>query len=479
MNFKFRSIRARITVTFAAIILVVMALITLYLSNFLERYFLNSRQQDYINSINDFLAVELVAAHLSQQQDQIRLSSLAENLSRQTGARVIIVDREKKVVGDSVRVGGLLGQALAREEVDAALAGGVETSIQYSTRLEQRVMQVAVPVPEKSGETVGVVFLSASLEEVYTVLGDLRRILMIATLLAIAVAMAGSFFLARRLTGPLELLAEASREMAEGNLNQQINVGTRDEIGHLAQQFNHMASRLNYYTRNLQNFAANVSHELRTPLASMSLMIKSMRQYEMEPEQQQEFLKDVDQELDRMTNLVQDLLELTKLERGEMEKERFSLTGLLHEIVHQLSPRFQRQDIRLISHLPPEEVEVEGSPLQLRQVFHNLLDNALKYTSPGGWVRISVWLEEKLVGIKIEDTGVGIPEKDLPHIFERFYRVDLARSREMGGTGLGLAIAREIVVAHGGRIWAESEEQKGSRFYVTLPRPQGTNIKDN
>src|SRR5690606_33999767 len=106
-----------------------------------------------------------------------------------------------------------------------------------------------------------------------------------------------SFFLARRLTGPLEVLTEASREMAEGNLDQQINVGTRDEIGHLAQQFNHMASRLSYYTRNLQNFASNVSHELRTPLASMSLMIKSLRQYEMEPEQQQEFLKDVDGEL--------------------------------------------------------------------------------------------------------------------------------------------------------------------------------------
>lgn len=261
-------------------------------------------------------------------------------------------------------------------------------------------------------------------------------------------------------------------------MEQRIPVKSEDEIGRLADRFNLMAEQLDYYTKNLRKFVANVAHELRTPLASLSLLTRSLKDYEMEPEQQREFLDDLDREMERLIALVRDLLELTTLEGGEARYEELALDELVRDLIKQAAPRFDRQNVRLLSDLPAGGYLIYGSRLQLCQVLHNLLDNALKYTPPGGWVKLSLWRDGEAVEIRIEDTGCGIPKNDLPFIFERFFRVDRARSREMGGTGLGLAIVRETVEAHGGRVWAESVEGEGSAFYFTLPLAR-EDVNDN
>ena len=471
--FTFHSIRSRLTITFLAIIAAVMIITSLFLFNLLERHFLNST----LDSLTRFgyEAARDVAGYVREQPDPVRLSTNAEQASRLAGARVVFTNSQKAVIGDSVRVGGLLGQNLDREEVDTALAGQVGSSILISEQTGQRVMQVAVPILEEGSDPLGVVFLSASLQEIYGgeqqlgILERLRNYLLLATLIAAALVGGGAVILARRFTGPLEVLSKAARKMGEGQLDQQIDISSRDEIGHLAGQLNQMASRLNYYTSNLKHFAANVSHELRTPLTSLSLLVKSIKDYDMDQEQQQEFIEDMDQELERLIALVHDLLELTRLEEGKKQHDTFCLAELLADTVRQYKPRFDREGISLLADLPAWPVWVDGSPSQLRQAVHNLLDNALKYTPGGGWVRVSLWQEKEMASVKVEDTGSGIPEKDLPNIFERFYRVDQARTRELGGTGLGLAIVKETVLAHGGRIWVESKEGRGCAFCFSLP----------
>lgn len=445
-----------------------MIIISLFLYNLLQHYYLSHFQENLIRT--GYLAAEFVAGYLHNKMDPARLSGLAENFSRQAKARVLFIDLEGMVIGDSVRIGGLQGERLDREEVDSALADREQVSIQYSKQTRQNVMQAAVPV-KWNGVLVGAVFLSASLREIDQVLADIKKFLLITTLVVMVGVGGGCIFIARRFTGKIELLTSAAAEIAEGKLDLQVPVTSSDEIGKLAEQFNIMAARLNLITRNLKNFAANVSHELRTPLTSLSVLVKSMREYSMDPEQQQEFLQDMDQELERLINLVQDLLELTRAEHfREIKKEAFCLVELIGEIINQVKPRFERQDLRLITQdFPPPPVLIYGSPFQVRLVIHNLLDNALKHTSPGGWIRVSFLLDGKGVIVKIDDTGCGIDAQDLPHIFDRFYRVDRARSRSRGGTGLGLAIAKEVVEAHGGKIWVESSPRKGSAFLVYLP----------
>ncbi len=465
---SFRSIRARLTVAFLSIILVAMIIISLFLYNLLQHYYLSHFQENLLRT--GYLAAEFVVGYLRDTQDSTRLSGLAENFSRQARARVLFIDQDGIVVGDSVRIRGLLGERLDRDEVSAALTGREQVSIQYSKQTKQSVMQVVIPVYE-SGTLVGLVYLSAGLKEIYQTLADIQKFLLLTTLVVMTVVGSGCIILAGRFTGKIEVLTSAAAEIAEGNLNLQIPVTSRDEVGRLAEQFNVMAKRLNLITGNLKDFAANVSHELRTPLTSLSILVKTMQEYPMDPEQQQEFLKDMDRELDRLIHLVQDLLELTRAEHfRDSPKEIFCLVELIEEIINQITPRFDRQDLRLIARdFPPSPVQVYGSPLQMRLVIHNLLDNALKYTSPGGWVGISITQEGKEAVVKIEDTGSGIPAEDLPHIFERFYRVDRARSRTKGGTGLGLAIAKEVVEAHGGKILLETAPGQGSAFFVHLP----------
>lgn len=464
---RFFSIRFKLTASFLVIILAVMVMISIFLYNFLERYYLSNFTGTLERSGQ--LAANFVTGQLTGQVNSIRLSVLAENLSRQSQARVIFVDSASVVVGDSTRVGGLLNQALEQEDVLAALKGEVSSSTAYSERTRQTVMQMAVPVVEENDLITGVVFLSSSLEEVYRTLHDIRRFLFISTLLAMAVIGTGSVVLARRFTGPIEELTLAAQKMAEGKLDQHIEVRAGDEIGRLSEQFNLMAKRLNYYTSNLKKFVADVAHEVRTPLTTMSLLTGALKEHEMEPAQREEFIEDLDHELERLTSLVNDLLELSKLERDQIELEELELFSFVLNILEESQYRFARAGIELIEEHYETDLFVMAAPFQLRQVMINLLDNALKYTDPGGTVTVSISAEDSEAVVQVEDTGCGIPAEDLNFIYERFFRVDEARSRERGGTGLGLAIVSEIMARHGGRVWVESEEGQGSRFYFALP----------
>ena len=472
---RFFSIRFKLTASFLVIILAVMVIISIFLYNFLESYYLSNFADTLERS--GLLAANFVTGQLTGQVNSLRLSVLAENLSRQSQARVLFLSSDSLVVGDSTRVGGLLNQTLEQEDVLAALKGRLSSSVAFSEKSGQKVMQMAVPVAEDDNLVTGVVFLSSSLEEVYHTLYDIRRFLFISTVLAMAVVGTGSVILARRFTGPIEELTQAAHKMAEGKLDQHIEVRSGDEIGRLAEQFNLMAKRLNYYTSNLKKFVADVAHEVRTPLTTMSLLTGALKDHEMEPAQRREFVDDLDHELERMVALVNDLLELSKLEKEQIALEEIDLGSLLVNILEESHYRFARAGLELAAEFEEADFLVQAAPFQLRQVLVNLLDNALKYTDPGGRVTVALSRENNEAVVMVEDTGSGIPQDDLNFIFERFFRVDQDRSREKGGTGLGLAIVSEIMTRHNGRVWAKSEEGKGSKFFFALPLLNKKDVK--
>ncbi len=219
-----------------------------------------------------------------------------------------------------------------------------------------------------------------------------------------------------------------------------------------------------------RDFVANVSHELRTPLASIRAMAETLQDGGVhDPNISMRFLNLIVGEVERLTRLLEDLLTLSHAESSEPERSAFPLNNLLRDVIE----RFQLQAVPAyitLTSLMPEVLLVHGNRDQLEQVLINLIDNAIKYTGVGGSVTLKVWETERAVCVEVKDTGIGILSTDLPRLFERFYRVDKARSRQSGGTGLGLSIVKHIVETHGGEVTVESEYGRGSTFGFKLPK---------
>lgn len=232
--------------------------------------------------------------------------------------------------------------------------------------------------------------------------------------------------------------------------------------------------------KNLQTMrrelVGNISHELRTPVAGIKAMVETLKEGAIEDKQTaMDFLSRIDREVDHLTQMIAELTELSRIETGKekLKMEPVRLNHLLNEIVDRFSTLAQRQQVTLIADLPSNIPTVIGDRERIRQALVNLVHNAIKFNRPGGKVTITATAGSDSITVRISDTGIGIPKEELPHVFERFYKVDKARSG--GGTGLGLAIVKHIVQAHGGTVWAESEKGKGSTFSFTLPaKPYNT-----
>jgi signal transduction histidine kinase len=469
----FNNIRTKLTVSYLVLILAVMVLTSFFLLNIIEQYYITYHKNAMTTAAN--LASGLSAGYLRSAPDVVTLSNVAEDFAHQINARVLITDHRQKVLGDSLRVGGLVGTTLEREEIMAALSGEEGQSVQYSEQSEQWVMQVAVPVMSDDGNVIGAVFISSSLSYIYQdgVLDAIRSFLLLATVLSLLLAGFLGIFFAHRITVPIESLTAATEQIARGDLTQRVPVRSKDEIGRLARQFNHMTGRLQEMTRQLREFVANASHEMRTPLTSLNILVKSLREYPLDEEEREEFLEDIDLELERLIHLVENLLDLTRLDRlgAEDTMVMADVVPTVKNTLQILLKRAEEKGIVLDYSLPERTDPIFAVLHQIKQVVFNLVDNAIKYSPEGGTVTVALFQETERLILTVSDTGIGIPPEHREKIFERFYRIDKARSREQGGTGLGLAIVKEIVTRHGGEIWVEGNESaEGAKFVVTLPR---------
>jgi signal transduction histidine kinase len=285
---------------------------------------------------------------------------------------------------------------------------------------------------------------------------------------------------------PLERVARAAEDVAGGTYDQQLEIDAPTEVARLATSFNRMARQVKATLQSQRDLVANVSHDLRTPLTSIQGFSQALLDgTARDPAAQQQAAAIINEEARRMRRLVDDLLDLARLEAGQVSlaREPVDVAGLLRACAARLALQAEQVGVDLKVQVAPSLPVVMGDPDRLGQVFGNLADNALKYArhaSGGGQVVLQAEQRDRLLVCSVIDNGPGIAAEDLPRIFERFYQVDRSRARRaastsyamMGGTGLGLAIAREIVRAHGGRIWAESVEGLGSRFTVELPIQQ-------
>jgi signal transduction histidine kinase len=293
--------------------------------------------------------------------------------------------------------------------------------------------------------------------------------LLVAGAIAAAIALLVARWLARGMTQPLRDMAAAARKMERGDYSERVTTASRDEVGQLAVAFNRMSSELETMERSRRDLVANVSHELKTPISALRAHLENLLDGVEQPHP--ETLQVMLAQSERLGRLVDQLLELSRLESGDLPllREEVALRPLVSRVISEIEITRGRRDVELAQDvsddLPPVFVDAE----RVYQVLFNLLDNAVRLSPAGGKIRVRASRHDGAVDVTVEDTGPGIPPEHLPRLFERFYRVDPARSRDEGGTGIGLAIARSVVEAHGGRIWADSQPGKGSTFTFELP----------
>jgi signal transduction histidine kinase len=416
------------------------------------------------------------------------LQAIAKELDRQALARVTVLAPDGTVLADSAvsddRVATLENHR-SRPEVVQALTTGRGTAIRRSETTGIRTFYLALPVSASSGPVHGIVRLGLPLTDVEAWIGRVKRALGVAYAAALLSCVLMSLLIARTLTRPLSEIAAVARQFAHGALRQRIQIRSTDEVGVLAAALNQMADQMDRDITALRrleqvrkDFVANVSHELRTPLTSIKGYVEALLDGAKDnPEEAERFLRIILKQSDRLSLILEDLLQLSQIESGlvSFRMEPVHLAALVERTLPLIKPLADKKRQTLSAAVPRTLPPVAGDEDRLVQVLTNLLDNAIKYTPEGGTITVTAHLaalgrsQPAQIDLIVADTGIGIPEADRPRVFERFYRVDKARSRELGGTGLGLAIVKHIVEGHNGSVWVEANQPTGSRFIVRLP----------
>lgn len=324
------------------------------------------------------------------------------------------------------------------------------------------------------GQLVGILQIAQSLEDANRTLRRLLQALLLGGPLAVTIAGVGGYWLAARALAPIDQITRTARRIAldTSNLSARLNLPvTNDEVGRLAETFDHMLARLEDSFQRERQFTTDASHELRTPLAAMQAILQVMRERRRTPEDYEQALADLSEETDRLRALTEDLLRLAR-DLGPLTPalSNVALSTLLHDVADSLRPLAEAKGLTLTTDVP-DDLTLLGDNDELIRLFVNLLDNAIKYTEQGSVALFAIKTTDQIV-VSIADTGIGIPAEHLPQLFDRFYRVDMARSSQ--GAGLGLSIALAIAQAHGGTIEITSVVNQGSTFLVRLPsRPNG------
>lgn len=579
----FHSIRWRIAIPVVVLIVVCIAGLSAYLSHFYRDSYLDNLTQQLANQA---ILVADSSSHYFANGQTESVDALAKRLGEQIDPRITIIDTNGEVLGDSEQDPAVMENHSDRPEVIKAMSGETGSSVRYSETLDYDMLYVAVSILEDS-EILGISRVSLPLTDINESVSHINSTIMWGALIAVVIAILLTFQIARITTKPIKMLTQMSKRIAEGELDQDIQINSRDEVGELATSFNQMTTKLremialitterdrvaailanmsdgifvvdsdsrvtsiNMAARRMlqlsedekiertfveivrdyelndivqrclrtgeqhtgvvetsppkyilrviatpledepgclvllqdftelrrletirQDFVANISHELRTPITSLKALADTLQEGAInDPSVAYDFLKKINVEIDRLSQMVQELGDLSRIESGEtrLNKEPVEIAELIKKVEESLKAQADRAGLNLNVSVSASLPEAFADRDRVQQVLVNLIHNAIKFTPPGGMIDVSAIADGDSIQVSVADTGIGIPDDDLPRIFERFYKIDRARTSG-AGTGLGLAIAKHIIEAHGGSIWAESIEGKGATFYFTLP----------
>ncbi len=468
---------------YLALFSIVMFSIGTLVSNITQSFLIDHRVREQISMADD-IAVSVAPGMKNFNAQKIYKTAL--DYGQNLGGRVLVLDKYGVVQSDSFSK--LNGVSLEIEEIDQVLDGNagstnalheleIEVDNQSSdttndVKKEKIYVMYYVSSIVYDGNMLGVIVLSLPVQDIFDQVAQANGQIMMVVFIASIIVVIISFLIAKVITKPITALTHIIKKMSKGEIHQRVRVTGKSELSQLGQAFNTMSEQLERVEENRNNFVSDVSHEIKTPLSSMKILVESLI-YDQSGniEMHKEFLGDINNEIDRLSYIVNDLLQMVSMEQDRVvvNYDKVHVSNLTSLVVKAMAPIAERKEITLI-HEDNTDAIVLGDKIKLQQAVTNLVDNAIKYTLSGGEVQISVEEKELSVVVRVADTGIGIPEKDISHLTERFYRVEKARSREAGGTGLGLSIVERIVKLHNGAFSITSEEGVGTTIDIILPK---------
>ncbi len=456
----YRNAQFRYASTYVVITLVVLIFLNLYCSRMSQQLFYQSKESSMIEKC--LLASDEISG--LEVLNNNTISGIVSQLDSLTVTRLIVTDQSGTALYDSDNF--CIGKLVFLPEVVSAIAGNNVFSWQYHAGVMNS--RAATPI-FYYGSIVGCVYMTEYDTSQGALIQLLQRSLLGITVILELVLVVFSVIYATSFSLRIQKIMNSMRIIQKGDYTHKVAVGGNDELTVLGNEFNYLTERLQTSEEKRSRFVSDASHELKTPLATIKLLSDSILQNDMDPNTVREFVEDIGNEAERLNRMTAKLLSLTRVDGERIsESEIIYLAPTVRRVSKMLSPMASKAGIQL-------EMDLDGdAPVliledDLYQIVFNLMENGIKYNQPGGKLTVSLHRTEDNAELTIRDTGMGIPPESLPHIFERFYRVDKARSRASGGSGLGLAIVRAIVQRNKGQIRVDSTLGKGSCFTVTFP----------
>jgi len=488
----FRSLRFKLTLWYVLIL----GILLISFSSFLYLTLSRSLYRDVDHKLRSL--AELIASESTSPLSKFGFGNIDQALEATMNLKPI--GKFIQVLDESGRI-GRTSENLKSVQLPIslnALRNGSKGLVTYETNhsLGNTPLRIITYPVKENNQVTKMIQVASSLEDVEDALNTLLIILIVTVPSILMIASLGGQFLANKALKPVDRVTQTARMITSQNLNQRIQtLKVKDEISRLIDTFNEMISRLDQSFRQIKQFTTDASHELKTPLTILKGEVEVALRKKRPLHEYEQILESNLEEIDRMSKIVEDLLLLSKADIGEirLNREDIHLTRFISGLTEQMKILAQPKNIRIEISNHQNEIHVFGDTLRMRELFINLIENGIKYTEAGGSILITLTKETDgslspltpkgkkaatFAKITVADTGIGIAKEDQEKIFNRFFRVDKARSREQGGSGLGLSICKWIVEAHQGEITVESEPGKGSSFIVRLPlySHQGENL---
>ena len=464
------SVRTTFITIFVLFVLITVGMLNIYPTTSARDIVFSAKQSGMLSQTTVMSASLAALEKLSREG----VEQVMELVNAGDSDRVVVTDQNGTVLYDTQTAAGA-----AAEESQALLDRALTGMAVFSSHYTRDAFESRAAAPVMSyGTVIGAVYLQEQDEEQAALIGTIQTRLRNLSLSIGAVTLVIIVLLTTALTSRLRELVKGMRIVREGDYAYRVPLRGGDEVTELSAEFNDMTGRLQSTDELRRRFVSDASHELRTPLASIRLLSDSIVQSSgMDEETMREFVTDIGSEAERLQRLTEKLLRLTRMDSGiPAERSVVNLKKIAERTTHLLNPLAQDRSVTIYTDLA-EDCTVLASPDDIYQIIFNLAENAIKYNSRGGNVFLRLQREDGDAVFTVEDTGIGIPPQDIPHVFERFYRVDKARSRASGGSGLGLSIVHDAVAANGGSVTVSPRETVGTRFTVRFPLQEQTEVQ--